>query len=141
MAKEAEVSGTGGWVVHYPAVTGWHSASSPTRTRPFTARFRTIERGNPEETSDNAFETSYVETAVRALAPGESLTSTSLYFCRRSKELDVLCSYVQNDVGIEKFDMLDQLGLAVVSGANPLCWLLHILEGMTGHFGHGHPGS
>ena len=119
-----EESGTGGWV----GITQryWMAAAIPDQDRAFTARFRTIERGETD-----AFEASYVETA-QALAPGASLSSTTRIFAG-SKELDVLQA-VQNDVGIERFDMAINWGWLWFL-ARPFVWLLHILEGVTGQFG------
>ncbi|WP_203291708.1 membrane protein insertase YidC [Maricaulis parjimensis] len=119
-----EESGTGGWV----GITQryWMAAAIPDQDRSFTARFRTIDRAGTD-----AFEASYVEQA-QALAPGESLTSTTRIFAG-AKELDVLQA-VQNEVGIEKFDMAINWGWLWFL-ARPFVWLLHVLEGFTGHFG------
>jgi YidC/Oxa1 family membrane protein insertase len=120
----AEESGTGGWV----GITQryWMAAAIPDQDRPFTARFRTIERGEQD-----AFEASYSEQA-QAVPPGGTLTSTTRIFAG-AKELDVLQA-VQNDVGIEKFDMAINWGWLWFL-ARPFVWLLHILEGVTGQFG------
>jgi YidC/Oxa1 family membrane protein insertase len=123
--EEMEESGsTGGWV----GITQryWMAAAIPDQDRSFTARFRTIDRaGTP------AFEASFVEQA-QALAPGASLTSTTRIFAG-AKELDVLQA-VQNDLGIEKFDYAINWGWLWFL-ARPFVWLLHVLEGVTGHFG------
>ena len=119
-----EESGMGGWV----GITQryWMAAAIPDQDRSFTARFRTIDRAGTD-----AFEASYVEQA-QALAPGESLTSTTRIFAG-AKELDVLQA-VQNEVGIEKFDMAINWGWLWFL-ARPFVWLLHVLEGVTGQFG------
>ena len=119
-----EESGMGGWV----GITQryWMAAAIPDQDRSFTARFRTIDRAGTD-----AFEASYVEQA-QALAPGESLTSTTRIFAG-AKELDVLQA-VQNDVGIAKFDMAINWGWLWFL-ARPFVWLLHVLEGFTGQFG------
>ena len=123
--EEMEESGsTGGWV----GITQryWMAAAIPDQDRSFTARFRTIDRaGTP------AFEASFVEQA-QALAPGASLTSTTRIFAG-AKELDVLQA-VQNDLGVDKFDYAINWGWLWFL-ARPFVWLLHVLEGMTGHFG------
>jgi YidC/Oxa1 family membrane protein insertase len=102
------------------------AAAIPDQDRAFTARFRTIDRAGID-----AFEASYVEQAI-AVAPGASLSSTTHIFAG-AKELDVLQA-VQNDVGIERFDMAINWGWLWFL-ARPFVWLLHILEGVTGHFG------
>ena len=119
-----EESGIGGWV----GITQryWMAAAIPDQDRSFTARFRTIDRAGTD-----AYEASYVEQA-QALAPGESLSSTTRIFAG-AKELDVLQA-VQNDVGIQKFDMAINWGWLWFL-ARPFVWLLHMLEGVTGHFG------
>ena len=119
-----EESGIGGWV----GITQryWMAAAIPDQDRSFTARFRTIDRAGTD-----AYEASYVEQA-QALAPGESLSSTTRIFAG-AKELDVLQA-VQNDVGIQKFDMAINWGWLWFL-ARPFVWLLHLLEGVTGHFG------
>jgi YidC/Oxa1 family membrane protein insertase len=123
--EEMEESGsTGGWV----GITQryWMAAAIPDQDRSFTARFRTIDRaGTP------AFEASFVEQA-QALAPGASLTSTTRIFAG-AKELDVLQA-VQNDLGVDKFDYAINWGWLWFL-ARPFVWLLHVLEGVTGHFG------
>ena len=119
-----EESGIGGWV----GITQryWMAAAIPDQDRSFTARFRTIDRaGTP------AFEASFVEQA-QALAPGASLTSTTRIFAG-AKELDVLQA-VQNDLGVDKFDYAINWGWLWFL-ARPFVWLLHVLEGVTGHFG------
>jgi YidC/Oxa1 family membrane protein insertase len=119
-----EESGIGGWV----GITQryWMAAAIPDQDRSFTARFRTIDRAGTD-----AYEASYVEQA-QALAPGESLSSTTRIFAG-AKELDVLQA-VQNDVGIQKFDMAINWGWLWFL-ARPFVWLLHLLEGFTGQFG------
>ena len=119
-----EESGVGGWV----GITQryWMAAAIPDQDRSFTARFRTIDRAGTD-----AYEASYVEQA-QALAPGESLSSTTRIFAG-AKELDVLQA-VQDEVGIEKFDMAINWGWLWFL-ARPFVWLLHLLEGFTGQFG------
>jgi YidC/Oxa1 family membrane protein insertase len=123
--EEMEESGsTGGWV----GITQryWMAAAIPDQDRSFTARFRTIDRaGTP------AFEASFVEQA-QALAPGASLTSTTRIFAG-AKELDALQA-VQDGLGVDKFDYAINWGWLWFL-ARPFVWLLHVLEGVTGHFG------
>ena len=120
----AEESGTGGWV----GITQryWMAAAVPDQDRPFTATFRTIDRSGTD-----AFEASFVEQA-QTVAPGASLTSTTHVFAG-AKELDVL-QHVQNDIGIERFDMAINWGWLWFL-ARPFVWILHLLEGFTGNFG------
>lgn len=120
----AEENGTGGWV----GITTryWMAAAIPELDTAFTARFRTIDRGDTD-----AFESSYVERA-EVLAPGASLTSTTYIFAG-AKELDVLAS-VQNDVGIEKFDMAYNWGWLWFL-VRPFVWLLTLLENVLGDVG------
>lgn len=127
--EEAEEAGTGGWV----SITRryWLTAVIPDQSRPFTGRFRMIERGNPEETSDNAFEASYVEGAVE-IAPGQTLTSTAYVFAG-AKELDVLSSY-RDSAGIAELDRSINWGWLWFL-TKPFVLLLNMLAGMTGHFG------
>ena len=120
----AEESGTGGWV----GITQryWMAAAIPGQDRPFTATFRTIDRAGTD-----AFEASFVEQA-QSVAPGASITSTTRVFAG-AKELDVL-QQVQNEVGIERFDMAINWGWLWFL-ARPFVWILHLLEGVTGNFG------
>ncbi|WP_291841828.1 membrane protein insertase YidC [Maricaulis sp.] len=122
--NQTEDNGIGGWV----GITQryWMAAAIPDQDRAFTARFRTIERGEID-----AFEASYVEQAI-AVPAGESLASTTRIFAG-AKELDVL-QQVQNEVGIERFDMAINWGWLWFL-ARPFVWLLHMLEGLTGQFG------
>ncbi|MDF1769980.1 membrane protein insertase YidC [Maricaulis sp.] len=122
--EQIEESGTGGWV----SITQryWMAAAVPDQDRPFTARFRTIERGEQD-----AFEASYVEQAI-AVPTGETLTSTTHIFAG-AKELDVL-EQVQNEVGIERFDMAINWGWLWFL-TRPFVWLLTMLEGALGQFG------
>jgi YidC/Oxa1 family membrane protein insertase len=119
-----EEGGTGGWV----GITDryWMAATIPNQDRAFTAEFQGIDSGN-----NTAFQASYLEMA-QSLAPGASLTSTSRIFAG-AKELDVL-EHIQNDIGIAKFDMAINWGWLWFL-ARPFVWLLHLLAGMTGHFG------
>ncbi|WP_339333628.1 membrane protein insertase YidC [uncultured Maricaulis sp.] len=121
---QTEESGIGGWV----GITQryWMAAAIPDQDRAFTARFRSIERG-----AETAFEASYVEQAI-AVPSGQSLSSTTRIFAG-AKELDVL-QQVQNEVGIERFDMAINWGWLWFL-ARPFVWLLHMLEGLTGQFG------
>ena len=120
----AEESGTGGWV----GITQryWMAAAIPDQDRAFTARFRTIERGTAD-----AFEASYVEQA-QAVPAGGTVTSTTRIFAG-AKELDVLDT-VEDEYGIERFDMAINWGWLWFL-TRPFVWLLHMLEGVTGHFG------
>ena len=122
--NQTEDNGTGGWV----GITQryWMAAAVPDQDRPFTARFRTIERGDID-----AYEASYVEQAI-AVPAGGNLSSTTRIFAG-AKELDVL-QQVQNEVGIERFDMAINWGWLWFL-ARPFVWLLHMLEGLTGQFG------
>jgi len=122
--NQTEDSGTGGWV----GITQryWMAAAVPDQDRPFTARFRTIERGEID-----AFEASYVEQAI-AVPAGESLASTTRIFAG-AKELGVL-QQVQNEVGIERFDMAINWGWLWFL-TRPFVWLLTMLEGALGQFG------
>ncbi|WP_339743286.1 membrane protein insertase YidC [uncultured Maricaulis sp.] len=122
--EEDEASGVGGWAgitMRY-----WMAAAIPDQSRNFTARFRTIERAGIM-----AFESSYVETA-QVLPAGGSLSSTSHIFAG-AKELDVLQA-VQNDDGIQKFDMAINWGWLWFL-TRPFVWLLHHLEQLTGNVG------
>ena len=69
-----------------------------------------------------------MKSSPRVSAP----TSTTRIFAG-AKELDVLQA-VQNEVGIEKFDMAINWGWLWFL-ARPFVWLLHVLEGVTGQFG------
>ena len=121
---EEEVSGTGGWV----GITQryWMAAAIPDQDVAFTANFRIRERG-----AVDAYEATYIE-ATRELAPGASMTSTAYVFAG-AKELDVLDA-VEEDYGIERFDMSINWGWLWFL-TRPFVWLLHLLEGVTGHFG------
>ncbi|MHA6287465.1 membrane protein insertase YidC [Maricaulis sp. CAU 1757] len=121
---QTEVSGTGGWV----GITQryWMAAAIPDQSTPYTARFRTIERG-----AVDAYEASYAGLA-RALPAGQSMTSTSHVFAG-AKELDVLDA-VEDTYGVERFDMAINWGWLWFL-TRPFVWLLHVLEGFTGHFG------
>ncbi len=120
----AEESGQGGWV----GITTryWLAAAIPEIGSTFTARFRTIERGE-----NDAFEASYVERA-QVLSPGASLTSTGYIFAG-AKELDIL-HYVEDEVGVDSFDMAYNWGWLWFL-VRPFVWALHLLEGMLGNFG------
>lgn len=121
---EEEISGTGGWV----GITQryWMAAAIPDQDVAFTANFRIRERG-----AVDAYEATYIE-ATRELAPGESLASTAYIFAG-AKELDVLDA-VEDDYGIARFDMAINWGWLWFL-TRPFVWLLHMLEGVTGHFG------
>tara|TARA_R110000868_G_scaffold53744_6_gene168637 strand:+ start:32308 stop:34113 length:1806 start_codon:yes stop_codon:yes gene_type:complete len=121
---EAEASGAGGWA----GITQryWMAAVIPEQDQNFTAHFRTIERNGIM-----AFESSYLESA-HIVPAGGSISSVSRIFAG-AKELDVLQS-VQNDIGIENFDMAINWGWLWFL-ARPFVWLLHILEGLTGNVG------
>ncbi|MBR9825997.1 MAG: membrane protein insertase YidC [Alphaproteobacteria bacterium] len=120
----AEESGLGGWV----GITTryWLTAAIPDLDTAFTARFRTIERGE-----NDAFEASYVERA-QVLAPGASLSDTTYIFAG-AKELDVL-HYVEDNIGVQNFDMAYNWGWLWFL-VRPFVWALHMLEGMLGDFG------
>ena len=121
---EEEISGTGGWV----GITQryWMAAAIPDQDVAFTANFRIRERG-----AVDAYEATYIE-ATRELAPGETMASTAYIFAG-AKELDVLDA-VEDDYGIERFDMAINWGWLWFL-TRPFVWLLHMLEGVTGHFG------
>ena len=119
-----EENGTGGWV----SITNryWMAAVIPNQERAFTAELKGVETA-----SGYAFQGSYLEMA-QSLDSGASLTSVSRIFAG-AKELDVL-QHIQNDLGVEKFDMAINWGWLWFL-ARPFSWLLHILEGVTGQFG------
>ena len=122
--REMDESGQGGWV----GITTryWIAAAIPSLDSNFTANFRTIERNGVP-----TFDATYRERA-QILAPGASLTSTSYIFAG-AKELDVL-HYVEDEVGVVGFDRAYNWGWLWFL-VRPFVWLLHMLEGVTGHFG------
>jgi len=119
-----EEDGTGGWV----GITNryWMAAVIPDQERAFTAELKGVETA-----TGHAFQGSYLEMA-QSVEPGASLTSETRIFAG-AKELDVL-QHIQNDLGVEKFDMAINWGWLWFL-ARPFAWLLHILEGVTGQFG------
>ena len=121
---ELEESGQGGWV----GITTryWLAAAIPSLDSNFTANFRTVERnGIP------TFDTTYRERA-QLLEPGSSLTSVGYIFAG-AKELDVLHN-VEDEVGVVGFDRAYNWGWLWFL-VRPFVWILHLLEGVTGHFG------
>ncbi|WP_417488398.1 membrane protein insertase YidC [Maricaulis sp.] len=121
---QTEDSGTGGWV----GITQryWMAAAIPDQDRPFTATFRTVQRGETQ-----FFDAYYLEQAI-AVPAGDSLTSTTHIFAG-AKELGVL-QQVQDEVGIERFDMAINWGWLWFL-TRPFVWLLTMLEGALGQFG------
>ncbi len=59
--------------------------------------------------------------------------SSTAYVFAGAKELDVLDA-VEEDYGIARFDMSINWGWLWFL-TRPFVWLLHLLEGVTGHFG------
>jgi len=119
-----QAEGTGGWV----GITEryWMAAAIPEQGREILATFDGQERGE-----DDAYDAYYVEQP-EVLAAGGTRVSTAYVFAG-AKELDVL-QHVQNDIGVMKFDMAINWGWLWFL-VRPFVWALHMLEGLTGHFG------
>ena len=117
-------SGTGGWL----GITDkyWAAAVIPDQNDAVEASFSGVVGSTPD------FQSGFVNTEAKTLAPGASSEFTSRVFAG-AKETDTLDKY-RNNLGIEKFDLLIDWGWFYFI-TRPLFRLIDLIYRYVGNFG------